>query len=284
MKAKLLIPLLALLVGCNAANKPLTEAQKQAVLKEAEPVVKSFFDAIIANDTAKMMSYVYDNPETDLILPVGIFTCKEMRKFVSQYFAMVEKQSVETKIERYSVIDKTSFVYSWLGRNVVYLKEGNPIVNEDLFDSYTFMKTGDGWKIIHMHESLKDPDVPDPVQFFTKIENEWGDAIYRKDAKVLDRIYADEYMYIDIKGNVINKQQNISDVTGSVYKALTPLELSDINVKMYGTVAVVTGKVKSTFTYNGVKTSGSQNFMDIFTYRDGRWQCILTQYIQKPEK
>lgn len=282
MKAKLLIPLIALLAGCNAANKPLTEAQKQAVLKEAAPVVKSMFDALAVNDTVKVISLCDNNPQTDIILPVGIFNYKEMRKFVSQSFAMVEKQSFETKTESYLVIDKTCFIYTWYGRNLVYIKGAGPIAYDDLFDSFTFKKTGDGWKLVHLHESSKEPDISDPVKFFTKVEDEWGDAIYRKDAKALDLIFADEFIHIRSKGNISYKQEDINELTGPSFKLLAPIKLSDINVRMYGTVAVIIGTSTSESVFNGQKISSSFSFMDIMTYRDGRWQCIITQYIQKP--
>jgi hypothetical protein len=277
MKAKLLFPFLMLLIGCTAGNKPLTEAQKEAVKKEAAPVVKSFYDAMTVNDTAKFLALIDFNSDLIDVNASGILNSDEMRKVASQYFAMVEKQTFETKTEKYTVIDPTCFIYTWHGRNGVYIKGIEPIIYDDLLGSYTFKKTKGDWKIVHMHESEKVPEVTDPVKEFTKIEEEWLTAVEKKDANALDKIYASEYKYIDSRGNIYDKQKDISEITGTSYKVLAPFKLSDINVKMYGIISVVTGVTTSKATLNGKDVSGSNFFTDVFVYRDGRWQCIITQ-------
>lgn len=214
----------------------------------------------------------------------GILNSDEMRKVASQYFAMVEKQTFETKTEKYTVIDPGCFIYTWHGRNGVYIKGIEPIIYDDLLGSYTFKKTKGDWKIVHMHESEKVPEVSDPVKEFTKIEEQWGTAMQNKDGKALESLYADEYLYISSKGKLYNRQQDISEIVGPTYKVLAPFKLSDISVKMYRTVAVVTGVTTSQSILDGKDISGSHNFMDIFTYRDGRWQCILSQSMPKPAK
>jgi ketosteroid isomerase-like protein len=284
MKSKLLLPLLVLLVGCNPANKPLTEAQKEAVIKEAAPVVKSFFDALAVNDTTKLMSMINDVPEVIYINPGGVFTGKEMERSASQFVATVEKQSFETKFEKYTVIDPGCFIYSWCGKNAIFFKGGVSILNDNASGSYTFKKTDDKWKLIYMHESVNPPVVSDPVREFTKIEDDWADALYKKDAKALGLLYADEYIYIDSNWRINNKEKDINEVVGPDYKVLAPYKLSDVKVNMYGTIAVVTGVTESKSILFGKDISGSHNFMDVFTYRDGRWQCILTQYMPKPKK
>ena len=284
MKSKLLFTLLVLLIGCNVSNTPLTETRKEAVIKEAAPVVKGFYDAMISNDTAKLMAFMDNSPETAIVNSSGVFTYDDMKKIVPQYFAGVEKQSFETKTEKYSVIDPSCFTYTWYGKNIVFIKGGEPIVYDDLMGSYTFRKTRSGWKVVYLHESVKTPEVADPVGAFTKLEEVWGDAMFKKDAKALDLIYASEYMYIDSKWKVNNKQQDISEITGPAYKVLAPFKYSDIKVSMYGTAAVVKGVVTSESIFNGRNISGNYNFMDIFVYRDGRWQCILSQYMPDQKK
>jgi len=283
MKAKLLFPFLVLLIGCTAGNKPLTEAQKGAVMKEAAPVVKSFFDALALNDTAKLMPLINDVPDVIYINPEGVVVGKEMKNSSLQFVAVVEKQSFETKFEKYTVIDPMCFIYSWYGKNGIYFKGGESVVNDNATGSYTFKKINSKWKLIYIHESVNAPVVSDPVKEFTKIENDWGTALLNKDGKALESLYASEYMYISPKGKIYSKQQDISEITGPTYKVLAPFKLSDITVKMYGTVAIVTGVTTSQSILDGKNISGSHNFMDIFTYRDGRWQCILTQSMPKPQ-
>jgi ketosteroid isomerase-like protein len=284
MKAKLLFPFLVLLIGCTTGNSPLSEAQKEAVKKEAVPVVKDFYDAMAANDTAKFLSLIDFSSELVDVNPSGILNSDEMRKVASQYFAMVEKQTFETKTEKYTVVDPGCFIYTWQGRNGVYIKGIEPIIYDDLLGSYTFKKTKGDWKIVYMHESAKVPEVSDPVTEFTKIEEGWMTAITNKDTKALEQLYASEYRFIDSRGHVTDRQQDISEITGTAYKVLAPFVLSDLNVTLYGTVAMVTGSNAIKAMLNGKDISGTVSFTDFFVYRDGRWQCFFSQARSKPAK
>jgi ketosteroid isomerase-like protein len=122
------------------------------------------------------------------------------------------------------------------------------------------------------------------VEVFTRLENEWNNAIFKKDAKALDLLYANEYTYTDIEGKVYNKQQDISEATSPNYKSLAPSVINDINVNLYGNVAVVKGLYTVKATLNGKDISGTNRFVDVFEMRDGRWQCVSTQSSRLPKK
>lgn len=282
MKTKFFLPLLMLLIGCNVSTKPLTKAQEEAVKKDVAPVVKDFFDGLIANDTAKIFALMDFGPEMTAINTGGLFNGDVMKPSALQFFSIIEKQTFKTKNEKYTVINPACFIYTWQGENEVYFKGGESVFYDNLLGSYMFRKTGGSWKILYLHESILTPEISDPVMFFTKIEDDWGDALYRKDEKALGLLYAKEYMYISPKGKIYNKEQDISEIVGPTYKVLAPFKQSDVKVSMYGTVAVVTGITTSQSMLDGKNISGSHPYMDIFTYRDGRWQCILSQSIPKP--
>ncbi|HNW56895.1 MAG TPA: nuclear transport factor 2 family protein [Bacteroidales bacterium] len=284
MKTKLLLPFFVLLIGCTAGNWPLTESQKEAVVKDAAPVVKAFYESMTVNDTAKLMSFMDFGPEMTVINIAGLFNSKEMRKTAGKFFAVVEKQTFETKSEKYTVVDPDCFIYTWYGKNGVYIKGGEPIIYDDLLGSYTFRKIKGEWKIIHLHESTKIPEVSDPVKMFTEIEQDWGTAVMDKDAAALDQLYATEYKFIDAGGHAYNKQQDISEITGPTYKLLAPWVLGDINVSSYGVVAMVTGTNTVKESLNGKEGSRTVSFTDFFVYRDGRWQCFFSQSRLKPAK
>jgi ketosteroid isomerase-like protein len=122
------------------------------------------------------------------------------------------------------------------------------------------------------------------VDLFTRLENEWNNATFKKDAKALDLLYAKEYTFIDQTGKVYNKQQDISEVISGNYKLETPSVLSDIKVNTYGNVTVVKGLNTLKATLNGKDISGTYRFVDVFVMRDGRWQCVSTQSSKLPKK
>jgi ketosteroid isomerase-like protein len=138
------------------------------------------------------------------------------------------------------------------------------------------------WNINKPTEEMMAPIAT--VDVFTRLENEWNNATLKKDAKVLDLLYAKEYTYTDPTGKVYDKQQDISEVTSGNYKSETPSVLSDIKVNSYGNVAVVKGLNTSKAILNGKDISGTYRFVDVFVMRDGRWQCVSTQSSRLPKK
>ncbi len=48
-------------------------------------------------------------------------------------------------------------------------------------------------------------------------------------------------------------------------------ELSDLDVRVYGNTAVVTGQVAQKSTNNGIDTSGHNRFTRVYVKQNGRW-------------
>jgi uncharacterized protein (TIGR02246 family) len=152
-----------------------------------------------------------------------------------------------------------------------------------------YKKTDGQWKCIVSIWNSNNPteEMAAPVatvDLFTRLENEWNTAIFKKDAKALDLLYAKEYTYIDPTGKVYDKHQDISEVTSGNYKSETPSILSDIKVNSYENVTVVKGISTVKATLNGKDISGTNRFVDVFVMRDGRWQCVSTQSSALPKK
>jgi ketosteroid isomerase-like protein len=109
-----------------------------------------------------------------------------------------------------------------------------------------------------------------------KVEDDWKESVVKRDAAALRRLYADEYMSTDPEGMVWSKAEDVEiDTTG--ISRLTSYKLDDLKVRLYGDVAVVTGRNTSKGTLHGRAASSQSRFTDVFLKRDGRWQCVATQ-------
>lgn len=115
------------------------------------------------------------------------------------------------------------------------------------------------------------------VEEFTKLEEQWNDATFNKDAKALDLLLAKEYSYSDDMVDWTTKQQAIDEITSGNYKYESKATVSDVSVNLYDNVAIVKGKNTFKATYKGKNISGTFKFVDIFVWRDGRWQCVTTK-------
>ena len=78
-------------------------------------------------------------------------------------------------------------------------------------------------------------------QELIKVENEWKQAVVKRDAAALRNLYADEYLSVDSEGGVWNKAEDIDIDTSGSFR-LANYRLEDTKVRLLGEVAVVTGR------------------------------------------
>ena len=164
MEKKFLIPLLALLIACSAGNKPMTEAQKEAVREEARLFIKDVFDVLTLGNGEKRMEICENSPDFTFILAGSVFSYDSLKTFVAQALQEAEKETLETVSEKYIVIDPDCFTYIWHGKIDIYLKSGEIISFDDYFSTWTFRKSEGKWKIVNGHESYSAPLPADTTQ------------------------------------------------------------------------------------------------------------------------
>jgi ketosteroid isomerase-like protein len=110
------------------------------------------------------------------------------------------------------------------------------------------------------------------------MESDWNDAAKRNDIAWFERNYADDATDVSSRtGTIHTKAEEIASMKDDKTK-LESLDLSDLNVRVDGNVAIVTG-------INTVKGRDAQGksferrsrFTDTFIKRDGRWLVWATQ-------
>jgi ketosteroid isomerase-like protein len=97
-------------------------------------------------------------------------------------------------------------------------------------------------------------------------------SLIKKDRATMERLYADDYMYIHSNGAVANKTQDIAESL-SPDQAWTAHKSDDLKVRTYGDVAVVTGLSTLTGSAKGY-VSGPRRFTELWVRRNGRWQMV----------
>ena len=110
------------------------------------------------------------------------------------------------------------------------------------------------------------------------MEREWNDADKRKDVAWFERNYADDATDISSRTGVVQSKREVLASMKTDKSVLDSLELSDLNVRVEGSTAVVTGvnHVKGRDD-KGQAIDRRTRFTDVFVKRDGRWQILATQ-------
>ena len=114
-------------------------------------------------------------------------------------------------------------------------------------------------------------------QQLKQMEDEWQKATRTKDATLLKRIIAEDWVATDDKGKALNREQYISQ-TNSNPDVVQSNENFDMRVRVYGSTAVVTGGLTEKGTRNGAAYIDTYRWTDVFVKRRGHWQAVVSQW------
>jgi ketosteroid isomerase-like protein len=109
-----------------------------------------------------------------------------------------------------------------------------------------------------------------------KLEMDRAAAVVKGDTATLDKQTADDYVLISMSGRMSDKSQMLNGFKSGQSK-LTSNDLSDLKVRVYGDVAVVTGKADVKGTLGGQDATGQVLFTRVYVKKDARWQSVSFQ-------
>ena len=134
-----------------------------------------------------------------------------------------------------------------------------------------------------MDESDKLQHEPiDVGQHVRQLNDEWVKAMMRGDAETLDRIMADDFFFTyPLEGD--DKTQFIADVTSGDLK-IKHISREQVNVRVFGSTAVLTARDSATWLYHGRELSGQYKIVKVFSERAGRWQLCAVQACPMQER
>jgi ketosteroid isomerase-like protein len=115
----------------------------------------------------------------------------------------------------------------------------------------------------------------DPVQELTKIKEQWSEAEVKRDVGYLDQLFAKDFDMFNARGH-FNKEQMIQSLKDPDLK-FTELHSDNIQVRLYGNVAVMTDHVKARGIAKGKEFSRESRFVRIFVREHKKWQAVLAQ-------
>lgn len=140
----------------------------------------------------------------------------------------------------------------------------------------------------HNGKLLKVPDSKSAVkggsvdQLLIEMEREWARAIIAGDAEKIRRILAPEIVLTTPEGTVLNREDDLAELAKGEFKA-DVFEPGDMNVKLYGICAVVTGHTTVKGKYKGKDVEDQFRWTDTFVKRKGKWQIVASQATAIPK-
>ena len=123
-------------------------------------------------------------------------------------------------------------------------------------------------------------DHKETERYILDSERQWAESVATGDTSAIERILADDFIGIDPKGRLYNKQQMIGE-TRDAPKYFVSNRLNDVKVRFYGNTAIAQG------SETWEKHSGERGrfvWTDTWLQRDGRWQIVAAEDLIAPEK
>ena len=107
-------------------------------------------------------------------------------------------------------------------------------------------------------------------------EQEFTQAVAANDVAAIGRFVADDWVIVDADGRVISRSRFLSVIDSG---ALTheSMETTDLEVRVHGDTAVVTGITTSKGQFMGQGFATRELATDVLARLDGRWLCVFSQ-------
>ena len=106
-------------------------------------------------------------------------------------------------------------------------------------------------------------------------EQEVAHALLSNNADAVGRLLADDWIVVSTYGGVGDRDGFLEVIRNGSFSRKT-LELSDIRVRLYGSIAVVTSKLHTSGTFMGKSFDVPERQTDVLRWEDGGWKSVLT--------
>ncbi len=109
----------------------------------------------------------------------------------------------------------------------------------------------------------------------------WDKAIVRKDRAAIEANMADDFRNIDGAGDVESKAPFVDDLMAPEL-VIHPYTVDDFDVRVYGDVALLSGRTRMTGSYRGKAFASHYRYIDIYLRRGGEWKIVSVQISRIP--
>jgi ketosteroid isomerase-like protein len=140
--------------------------------------------------------------------------------------------------------------------------------------------TGTAWALhpLPLHEHKH--DVKRQVE---ALEEQWRTAQLAGDVTAMDKLLSDDYIGISMTGQVNTKMQQLDRARNHKF-ILTRLDLGEMQVKLVGSIAIVTSRAEVEGTNDGTPVKGTYRYTRVYQHLpSGEWKITSFEATRVPE-
>jgi ketosteroid isomerase-like protein len=130
-------------------------------------------------------------------------------------------------------------------------------------------------------DSTRAGDSKGVIAALTQQADAWDKAIVRKDRAAIEGNMADDFRSIDGAGTVETKPVFVDGLMDAKL-TIDPYTVEDFDVRLFGDVALLSGRTKMTGRFDGKPFTSHYRYIDVYARRNGRWQIVSVQITRLP--
>ena len=119
---------------------------------------------------------------------------------------------------------------------------------------------------------MKDEEL---IQQFQKIEDAFNNAVITNSVAEIKKCITNDWVLVDSQGGIIPQEKFFSVLEQGLLSHST-MSKEVLRVKVYGDVALVTGRGQNTGTWQGQPMEADEWITDVYKKENEKWLCVLT--------
>ena len=122
--------------------------------------------------------------------------------------------------------------------------------------------------------TVKNADAADDLKSeLMKAEDARNEALPKGDVAALQKQYDDDVVYTNARGETLTKKQHLAEITARKLSFVS-FKHDDVTYHVYGTTGIVLGTSNSVVVNNGVTSTNSRKFVNVYSKMNGKWLCV----------
>ncbi len=146
-----------------------------------------------------------------------------------------------------------------------------PISKRSMKPKFIFLSLLSGFSLFSCSEKI---DYEATNAYILKSAQEWAEAINVGDSLEIDRIVADDFVGVSLRGEIVDKPTLIRESIEKANQFYKP-KVFNVKIRFYGDAAVAQGN--EIWTKLSDSTSTTNIWTDTWIYRDKKWQIVAAQ-------
>jgi ketosteroid isomerase-like protein len=117
----------------------------------------------------------------------------------------------------------------------------------------------------------------------TELENRLIKGWLDQDRTAIDNLLSEDWAVIDPSGRLLSKAEVLEEMVSGARQIESGL-IDQLRIRLFGDIAVITGRTSVTGTYQGSRSTVKLRFTDVCERRNTAWQVVASQATLLQEK